>query len=103
MLINIFIGRGKPLDNHKQIQLWKQAATVGAFTALGLIIFSYWIGTETWIKCVMVLVCSVFLSVGIIWWYWALNQVAIFAKYMQSLKETIRELKEDLKDIKKDI
>ena len=97
------LGEGNTLDNKKQIENWKKAATIGAFTALGLIIFSYWIGTETWIKCIMVLVCSVFFSAAIIWWYWALNQIAIFAKYIQSLKEVIRELKKDLKDIRKDI
>jgi CHASE2 domain-containing sensor protein len=91
------------MDNKKEIKRWQAAATISAFTALGLIIFSFWIGTETWIKCVMVLVCSVFLSVAIIWWYWALNQISMFAKYIQSLKDIIRELKEDLEDIKKDI
>jgi len=91
------------MDSKRQIELWKKAATLGAFTALGLVVFSYWIGTETLIKCIMVLVCSVFLAVAIVWWYWALNQISLFAKYMQSLKETIQELKKDLKDIRKDL
>jgi len=91
------------MDNKKAIKRWQTAATVLSFTGLGLIIFSYWIGTETWVKCIMVLICSVFLSVAIIWWYWALNQISMFAKYIQSLKDIISELKEDLKDIRKDI
>jgi cobalamin biosynthesis protein CobD/CbiB len=85
----------------KEVNRWRQAATVLAFTALGLIAFSYWIGTDTWIKCVMVLVTSVFFATGIIWWYWVLNQISQFAKYIASLKDVIRELKEDLKNIRK--
>ena len=91
------------MENKKQIELWKTAATLLAFTALGLIIFSYWIGTETLIKCVVVLITSVFFAAGILWWYWALNQIALFAKYINSLKEVIRELKDDLKNIRKDL
>jgi len=91
------------METKKQIDWWKTAATVAAFTALGLIVFSYWIGTETWIKCVMIAICSIFFSTGIVWWYWALNQIAIFARYINSLKETIRDLREDLKNIKKDL
>ena len=91
------------MENKKRIELWKTAATLLAFTALGLIIFSYWIGTETLIKCVVVLITSVFFAAGILWWYWALNQIALFAKYINSLKEVIRELKDDLKNIRKDL
>jgi hypothetical protein len=49
----------------------------------------------------MVLVTSVFFATGIIWWYWVLNQISQFAKYIASLKDVIRELKEDLKNIRK--
>ena len=91
------------MDTKKQIDWWKTLATISAFTALGLIVFSFWIGTETWIKCVMIVICSIFFSAGIVWWYWALNQVALFSKYMNSLQKIIQELKKDLQDIKKDI
>ena len=91
------------MDTKKQIDWWKTLATISAFTALGLIVFSFWIGTETWIKCVMVAICSIFFATGIIWWYWALMQIATFAKYIESLKSIIISLKKDLQDIKKDI
>lgn len=91
------------MNNAQQIELWKKLATIGAFAALSLIIFSYWIGLETWLKCVMVLICSAFTVVAIYWWYWALNQISLFSKYMLSLKTIINELKEDLKQLKKDI
>jgi len=91
------------MENSKAIRRWQTAATVAAFTALGLIIFNYWIGTETVLKCVMVLICSVMFSVGVVWWYWALNQIALFAKYINNLKVIIQDLKKDLKDLKKDI
>jgi CHASE2 domain-containing sensor protein len=91
------------MDNKSQIKKWQTAATVAAFTALGLIVFGYWIGTETVLKCVMVLICSVMFSVGVLWWYWALNQISLFSEYMNSLQKVIKELKEDLQDIKKDI
>lgn len=91
------------MDNKKQIDKWKTAATVGAFAALALIVFSYWIGTDTWIKCVVVAICSVFAASAVLWWYWALNQIAQFAEYIGSLKTTIKELKDDLKNIRKDI
>lgn len=87
----------------KQINNWKQAATVLAFTALGLIAFGYWIGIETVLKCIIVLVCSVFFSISVIWWYWALSQIALFAKYIDSLKRVIEDLKKDLKNIRKDL
>ena len=91
------------MDNKKAIKRWQTAATVLSFTALGFLIFGYWIGTETYIKYVMVAVCSIMFSVAVIWWYWALSQVAIFAKYINSLKDVISDLKKDLQDIKKDI
>ena len=74
------------MENSKAIKRWQTAATVLAFTALGLILFSYWIGTETFLKCVAVLICSIMFSSAVIWWYWALNQVALFAKYVNNLK-----------------
>ena len=91
------------MDTKKQIDWWKTSATVLAFTALGLILFTYWIGTETWFNCVIILISSVGFAVGVVWWYWALNQIAAFANYIASLKEVVRELKEDLKNFRKDI
>lgn len=91
------------MDNESQIKKWQTAATFAAFTALGLIVFGYWIGTDTYLKWLMILVCSAMFGVGVVWWYWALNQIALFSKYMNSLQKIIQELKKDLQDIKKDI
>lgn len=91
------------MKTQKQIELWKKLATIGAFTALGILLFGFWIGTETIIKCMIVLISSVMFSCAVVWWYWALNQIGLFAKYIASLKDLIRELKEDLKRIRKDL
>ena len=91
------------LKTQKQIELWKKLATIAAFTALGLLLFGYWIGTETIVKCVAVLITSLLFACSVVWWYWALNQIGLFAKYISSLKDVIRELKDDLKNIRKDL
>lgn len=88
---------------NKSINRWKQAATILAFTALGLIVFGYWIGTETTLKAIIVIVCSVFFSISVVWWYWALSQIALFAQYIDSLKKVINDLKRDLKTIRKNL
>ena len=86
-----------------EIQRWLNAATMAAFTALALFVSAYWIGTETWIQCVAILITTTAIVTGVLWWYWAIKQIANFSKYMSGIGDSVKELKDDLKDIRKDM
>lgn len=87
----------------QEVKDWKKIATVGAFSGLALLGFSYWIGTDTVYECVMVLVTTVFFVGAVIWWYWALSKIAMFSTYMSKLSDTLNELSKSIKDIRKDL
>lgn len=87
----------------KQVRRWLNAATIAAFSSLALILTEYWIGSDTTIQMIAVGITSTFFIVAVIWWYWAIMQIAEFANHIFSLKNTITSLKDDLKEIRKDI
>ena len=91
------------MDVIKQIENWKKAATILAFSALALIGFSYLIGTETLYQCVIIIVLSVFFVIAVFWWYWALSQIAGFSRYMASISESLVELRKELDRFRKDL
>ena len=89
--------------NDKGVTAWMRLATIGAFSALGLVGFSYWIGVETIFQCIMVILTTTFFVVAIIWWYWALKRIAGFTLFMNHLSKSLKELSQAIKDIRKDL
>lgn len=86
-----------------QSRYWLNIATIGAFAGLALIIFTYWIGVGTWIQYAAIAITSLFFTLAVIWWFWAVYQIMSFSSYVMSLKTVIKEVKEDLQDIRKNI
>lgn len=89
----------------REATLWQYAAWVLPFTALAIIGFEYWIGTETWYDITIIIITTTFFTVSVFWWWWAVRK---FADLMDSMKQTnenfievkksLRAIKEDLKD-----
>lgn len=91
------------MDFKKQVTAWKQAATIGAMSGLFAILFAYFIGNDTLIKCVAIAVTTVFFTTSVYWWFWALSNIAKFYAHMENTKTALEQIKSDITKFKDEL
>jgi len=86
-----------------QIRLWSYAAWTLPFTALAMIVFSYWYDNAVFYSQIIWLISVVFFTVGVFWWWWALYKLLEIIKRLEttahgltSIKQAIRNLRDSL-------
>lgn len=87
----------------KESSLWKYLGWTLPFTALAILGFEWYIGTDTLYDYTMIVITVVFFSISVFWWWWAVNKFAILMDSMKRTEENFQEVKVNLKEIKQEI
>ena len=82
---------------------WKYAAWTLPFVALAALIFSEYLGINSFYKKIITITVTVFFGTSVFWWWWALDKLTFLVKTMQKTSENFNEVKENIREVKEDI
>ena len=99
-MTNIF---KEAIKARKEASWWQYAAWTLPFVAIAIIVFSYWIGTDTWIKISIVSITVTFFTVSVFWWWWAVRKFAVLLTAMNDTNKNFIAVKDGLKEIRDEI
>jgi hypothetical protein len=86
-----------------QVKIWKWAASILPLTALAVISLSYFLGTDTWLKCAIIATVAGFMLASFTWWWWAIDKIRAWFKLIGETQIALSEIKDDIKEVKKDV
>lgn len=91
------------MNYKKAIKIWSASAKVMPITALALLFFTTFIGWEDNIRIMLIVMCTVFFSVSVIWWWWVLGAVGKWMETIQHSTDSLSSIKDEIKEVKKEI
>lgn len=98
------MGNKKAIQTINEAMLWKYTAKTAPFAALSVLFFLEIFGWRDLYSKAVVIIGTVFLTVSVCWWWWAVNKILNFSRMINetddSLKE-IKKIKENITSIKK--
>jgi hypothetical protein len=86
-----------------QVKYWTYAAGSLPFAALAAIFFSWFIGYETLIDKLLVVIATGFFATSVFWWWWALNKLLYLVKALENAAESLGLVRRDIRSVRKDL
>lgn len=87
----------------QQVQYWRLYAKVLPLAFLGTLFLLHTIGWDSVIQKILVCGGTIMFASAIVWWYWVLKKIHIFAGTLNKATDTIENIAKEVKSIKTDI
>lgn len=87
----------------KQVQYWSYAAGSLPFAALAAIFFSWFIGYDTVMEKILVVIATAFFATSVFWWWWALNKLLYVVKALEKAADSLGLVKKEIQSVRKDL
>lgn len=91
----------KTLD--KQINWWITIGISLPMVCLSFIFFINLFGYSTINQLAFAIGATIFVTIGFIWWWWAIYSISQFSSLMVQVASNFQKLQKDLQDLKKNI
>ena len=87
----------------REVRVWSLAGKVLPYFALSGLVWSHFMGHETWYEMIAVITATVFFTISVTWWWWALYKITTIVTIMKNTTPRFKDISDRISGIREDV